>query len=212
MLGGKIQVESTLGQGSHFTFTVQFTAADKAEMSSESDKTEPQQPAKTDDKPTRISLSGHVLVVDDGPDNRRLVSYILKKSGVKVSLAENGKEAFDLLTKNPPDGTERPVFDLVLMDMQMPEMDGYTATRKSREAGYRGPIVALTANAMHGDREKCLDAGCEDYASKPIVRSTFLELVAHYLSLSGNTSGPTGDKLGQDATEAAVDAGPIAQD
>ena len=144
-------------------------------------------PATDTTEAARVSLSGHVLVVDDGLDNRRLISYLLEKAGATVTLAEDGRKALKLMIESQQDTTDQPRFDLVLMDMQMPEMDGYTATRKSREAGYQGTIVALTANAMQGDRDKCLDAGCDNYTSKPIVRGTFLKLVARYLS--GDAAG-----------------------
>jgi CheY-like chemotaxis protein len=89
-----------------------------------------------------------------------------------VTLAENGEVAVDLALAR-----ERP-FDIILMDMQMPIMDGYEAAQRLREAGYRGPIIALTAHAMAGDRQRCLDAGCDEYVSKPIDRTTLLQTLA----------------------------------
>ncbi len=114
-----------------------------------------------------------MLLAEDGPDNQRLIAFLLKKAGADVSLAENGQIAHDLAL------TEKN-FDVILMDMHMPVMDGYTATGKLREAGYTGPIVALTAHAMSTDRDRCLEAGCDDYMTKPIDRKKLISLVAEY--------------------------------
>ena len=101
-----------------------------------------------------------MLVVDDGEINRKFVRFVLEKVGVSVAIATNGEEAIEAAAQSD--------FDLVLMDMQMPVKDGYTATKELRLAGYETPIIALTANAMQGDRKKCLDAGCNSYLSKPV--------------------------------------------
>ena len=110
-------------------------------------------------------------------DNQRLVSFILKKAGAKVELAEDGQVATEKALAAHAEGKP---YDVILMDMQMPVMDGYEATRELRQHGYRQPIIALTANAMIGDEQKCLDSGCDDYLTKPIDHSTFLPLIAKY--------------------------------
>ena len=99
------------------------------------------------------------------PINQRLMTIVLRKAGAEVELAENGQIALDLALAAQRAGNP---FDMILMDMQMPVMDGYEATQELRRAGYRGPIIALTANAMTEDRQRCVDAGCDDYISKPI--------------------------------------------
>jgi CheY-like chemotaxis protein len=114
------------------------------------------------------------LVAEDGEDNRRLVLHHLAKAGIEAAVASNGREAVDLAQAGDRAGTP---FDIILMDMQMPEMDGYEATRALRAAGWRGPIVALTAHAMSGDRERCIDAGCDEYLPKPIDRRKLVEMV-----------------------------------
>jgi len=122
-----------------------------------------------------------ILLAEDGKDNQRLVSLLLKRAGAQVTIAEDGERAIELALGaiDGPDESRDPrraePFDLVLMDMQMPVRDGYGATRELRERGYAGPIVALTANAMADDRAKCLDAGCDDFASKPIERAALIE-------------------------------------
>ncbi len=123
-------------------------------------------------------LSGRVLLAEDGVDNRRLICAFLAKTGVEVECAENGKIALDAVVESLREG--RP-YDLVLTDVSMPVMDGYESTRLMREAGYGGPIVAVTANAMDSDRKKSRQAGCDGYLSKPIDRSTLVNEVAKQL-------------------------------
>jgi CheY-like chemotaxis protein len=127
-------------------------------------------------------LSCRVLLAEDGPDNQRLIQTILRKAGAHVTLVENGVQAVAAALAA---SSSQPPFDVILMDMQMPEMDGYAATRSLRSQGYTGRIVALTAHAMSGDRQRCLDAGCDDYATKPIDRQTLLETVACHSAACG---------------------------
>jgi CheY-like chemotaxis protein len=125
-----------------------------------------------------------LLLAEDGPDNQRLIAFLLRKAGADVSVAENGKTALLLALNAANEG--RP-FAIVLMDMQMPIMDGYEATRRLRDAGYAGPIIALTAHAMTDDRQKCLDAGCDDYLAKPVDRDRLLQAVARRLKSTADS-------------------------
>ena len=116
---------------------------------------------------------------------------LLRNAGAEVVVADNGQRALDLIAASH----DMP-FDVVLMDMQMPVMDGYEATRRLRAAGITDlPIIAVTAHAQSSDREKCLEAGCDDYASKPIHRGSLLAMIARYLkkknsSQSDNDTSP----------------------
>jgi len=105
---------------------------------------------------------GNVLVAEDNPANRMLIETLLQKHGLKPTLTENGKQAVEAALNGS--------FDMILMDMQMPVLNGYEATRLLREKGLTIPIVALTASVMVGDRQKCIEAGCDDFLSKPINR------------------------------------------
>jgi CheY-like chemotaxis protein len=122
------------------------------------------------------------LLAEDGLDNRRLLSALLRKSGIEAATAENGAIALKMVESAAAKGQP---FDLILMDMQMPELDGYGATRALRATGHTLPIVALTAHASTGDREKCLEAGCNEFATKPLDRTRFFEILRKYLSGAG---------------------------
>ncbi len=121
------------------------------------------------------SLDCRVLLAEDGRDNQRLISFILQKAGAEVTIAENGQEAVDLARKSVRAGKP---YDVILMDMMMPVLDGYQATKLLRSESYDGNIIAVTAHAMVGDREKCLDAGCNSYITKPIDRQKLVNSIA----------------------------------
>jgi CheY-like chemotaxis protein len=117
-----------------------------------------------------------VLLVEDNPVNQKLAKLMLAKGGYQVEAAGNGLEAVERFTASPED------FDLILMDIQMPEMDGMEATRAIRRKGFNAiPIVAMTAHAMKGDREKCLEAGMDDYITKPIKRETVFKMIEKWI-------------------------------
>jgi len=171
ILGGTIDVTSVPGLGSSFFFSIPTGSLENTRLlQSPSEYAEigevetPNRPQSASN-PARESLAARVLLAEDGVDNRRLISHHLKKAGVSVTTAENGKLAYDEATSAKDSGVP---FDLIFMDMQMPVMDGYQATSRLREDGYTGPIVALTAHAMSGDRQKCISAGCDEYLTKPI--------------------------------------------
>jgi CheY-like chemotaxis protein len=125
-----------------------------------------------------IRLSASILLADDVAVNRKLFSVFLEKAGAAVETAENGRIAVEKAAARLKSGKP---FDLILMDMQMPELDGYAATTELRALGYPGPIIALTASAMLSDREKCLRAGCTEFLAKPVDRKKLLEMVEHFI-------------------------------
>ena len=142
----------------------------------------------------KSDLTGvRVLIADDGETNRKLLSLLFEDAGASVEAVCNGKEAVDRI------GSDASPADVILMDMQMPVMDGYTATRTLRESGFEGPIVALTANAMAGEEGRTRAAGCSEYMTKPIDLNALLTIVAESVgkkiassSLVANDSAPTG--------------------
>src|SRR5439155_25753979 len=129
----------------------------------------------------RVRIKGSVLVAEDGADNQALIAAKLRETGLEVEIAPNGQiaceKALAALAIDKP-------FDLILMDEQMPVMDGYTATHQLRGKGYRGPIIALTANAMERDRSKCLNAGCNDFVTKPIQMDKLFKAIGRYISVT----------------------------
>jgi CheY-like chemotaxis protein len=166
-LGGDIAVRSEFGKGCTFTVNIESEA-----VIAEQPKTTPAA-AHT----SATSLQGiRVLIAEDGVDNRRLIQYFLTKAGATTRFVENGRDAVQAIFPEGAELAER--FEAVLMDMQMPIMDGYEATRELRRRGCKLPIIALTAHAMNGDEAKCLAAGCSSFASKPIQRETLLATIA----------------------------------
>jgi PAS domain S-box-containing protein len=186
-LGGDIHVVSRPGEGSTFTFTVEAELPgpvrmlnDLSEAAARASHQPPSPP------PAAVRLRGRVLLAEDGPDNQKLIALILRHAGADVDLASSGRAAVERVLEGMAAGTP---YDAILMDMQMPEMDGYEATSKLRESGYRGPVVALTAHAMAGDRQKCIDAGCDDYATKPVDRLGLLRMLARLMGCPPSAPG-----------------------
>jgi signal transduction histidine kinase/DNA-binding NarL/FixJ family response regulator/GGDEF domain-containing protein len=172
LLGGDICVQSQRGMGTCFSVWVDTGPLGGVRMLPSLDEADLAAPSTTVGRSVSRFV-GNVLVAEDGEDNQQLISLLLRNAGASVVLAPNGRIAMNHAREQ--------VFDLILMDMQMPEMDGYTATRKLREDGYTPPIVALTANAMADDRAKCLAAGCDEYLAKPIRVEQLNGILARYL-------------------------------
>lgn len=190
LMGGDVTVaQSVPGQGSTVRALLPISAADLLESS----------PLRPFPRPARRrniaastaaaiepveegrALVGYrVLLADDGLDNQRLVRWMLERAGAAVTTVENGIDACELAIRHLADDL---AFDVIVMDMQMPMLDGYRATRRLRVEGFVRPIIALTAHAMPGDDEKCLAAGCDDYATKPIQRDQLLALVTKHCNL-----------------------------
>ncbi|OGU18351.1 MAG: hypothetical protein A2076_05320 [Geobacteraceae bacterium GWC2_53_11] len=177
-MGGGIQVESMPGEGSTFSFTIPFHITSVVPRSRTI--TPAQEPASSvlalHDVPA--GETKRVLLVDDSLENRQLMRLLLRSLPLELDEAGNGQEAFDLFTQNS--------YDLIFMDIQMPVMDGYTATRLIRRQEEnsgcrRTTIVALTAHAYESDIQKCLDAGCDDHIAKPFKKRVLLDCLAHHL-------------------------------
>ncbi|HVV99949.1 MAG TPA: PAS domain-containing protein [Planctomycetaceae bacterium] len=174
-LGGDVTVMSGPGQGSRFTVTVATGTLQNLEPAG---LELPTQIITLDPKPlARSSRPLKVLLAEDGPDNQRLIVYMLGRLGVQTTIAGNGQLAVDAALEAERKG--RP-FDVVLMDMQMPVLDGYAATAALRRADYNHPIIALTANAMVDDGPKCRACGCDDYTTKPINRDELWALICKH--------------------------------
>jgi PAS domain S-box-containing protein len=185
MLGGEIEVESRPGMGSVFHLTL------VAEAAGDSPNCQPGGsaacaacglPSPSDSATTKPSadkpLQGlRCLLVEDGADNQRLIQFVLRKAGAQVETRDDGQAGFREAMRA---FRAEQAYSVVLMDMQMPVMDGYTATRKLRESGYDRPIIALTAHAMSGAQQECLELGCDAYTNKPIDRHELINIIEHY--------------------------------
>ncbi len=174
MLGGTLTATSTPGLGSCFTLKLDVQTTNAAPVTAEEPIRDPAPPAASSAAP-----AGRILLVEDTPDNRLLINLMLKSKGFALDNAENGRlgvdQALEALAAGHP-------FDVILMDMQMPVLDGYGATAELRRRGYDRPIVALTAHAMACDQEKCLAAGCDEYLTKPIDLPKLLKCLGDYVS------------------------------
>jgi len=174
-LGGAITATSVVSGGS--TFRVRLPA-----QSAEGDASDdPDTPSTGGFRAALRELRAHgkVLVVEDGPDNQRVIRHVLERAGYEVSVAENGLVGVELALAAADEGTP---FVVVLMDVQMPVLDGYAATRQLRDHGYTAPIIALTAHALPSERQRCIEAGCDAFATKPIERLALLETIAQHTS------------------------------
>ncbi len=172
LMGGKIWAESVPGKGSTFSFTIQAVTI----PGKRSDFRETKTDASFEENPEPKSL--RLLVAEDNPSNQKVLMVMLKRMGYKPDAVADGREVIQAL--------ERQDYDLVLMDIRMPEMDGITATREIRKIWpENGPkIVAITAYALEGDREKCLEAGMDDYISKPVQKKTLEAVLMKYQRIS----------------------------
>jgi Amt family ammonium transporter len=176
LLGGNIAVQSTIERGSAFTVTVQTGSLEGIRLVD--DPTVTLSADRSHEKPGKIAKGERILLAEDSVDNQRIISLILSNAGFQVTVAENGLIACEKVLAAAKEGNP---YDLILMDMQMPVMEGYEATRKLRATGYARPIVALTAHATVNDRRKCLEAGCDFYVTKPINRSELLVVATDYM-------------------------------
>ncbi len=133
----------------------------------------------------QTSLRCRIVLAEDSPENQRFLATVLRKAGADVTLASNGREALDLVTAAEATGSP---YDLLITDVQMPILDGLTLAKELRRGGSTLPIIALTAHAMEVDRQRCFEAGCNDYASKPISRATLIDACSRWLPSVAPTS------------------------
>ena len=188
-MSGKISLESKEGKGSTFWFTAVFERQPAGSGSAQEKfvRIEGEVAMEHSAGEPAISVKGNckmlILVAEDNPVNQKVAQAMLKKMGLRTDVVANGQEAINALQVIP--------YDLVLMDCQMPEMDGFEATRVIRQEGSKAlnrriPIIAMTAATMQGDREKCIQAGMNDFIAKPVQKRELSEMLARWLAIATN--------------------------
>lgn len=175
-LGGTITVQSAVGEGSIFTVNLPVDPVLASDLTTDLDVTENVSQIVT----KTPSLTGKVLIIEDGIENQQILSLLLRRTGLQVVIQENGLLGLE--------NVKREHFDLILLDMHMPVMDGLTAAPLIREAGYAGPLVALTAYSTQESIQASLKAGCSDFLAKPFERTVFMNRLAHWLGQTEQSS------------------------
>lgn len=170
LFGGELNLSSRINKGSTFTLAMPTGVDSNTALYS---KPTPETPQDLQSKNSNATYIGRVLVAEDSPVNQMLMKALLNKWNIDIEIANNGKEAVEKATGES--------FDLILMDIHMPKTNGYQATKQLREQGIETPIVAITANAMKSDKQKCLSVGCSEYLAKPIDQTRLLAIFEKYL-------------------------------
>jgi len=177
LMGGNVNlVRSEPGQGSCFRMELPITFVQGTAIVENLKMIQLPEQKTQGDLP--LKLVGRILIAEDGLDNQRLISFHLQKAGAIVDIADNGRFALEMLDNASSANIQ---YQLLLTDMQMPEMDGYMLARTLRNRNSDLPIVALTAHAMSEDQERCIDAGCNDYACKPIDKSALISICHRWM-------------------------------
>lgn len=173
LLNGQLTVSSEKGKGSMFTFSIRLDEKDNEALINSLDEARLTADDVSTNVPTRKQLKGDVLLAEDNITNQELIRMYLEKMGARVTCADNGAIAVSLAQQHK--------YDLIFMDMQMPVMSGIDAVLHLRKMNYNGPIVMLTANVTSDDKARCLEAGANEFVTKPIVRQALFETTGRYL-------------------------------
>lgn len=190
-LGGGITIESAPGAGSYVTVRIDAGQCTMNAVEDSGDAAVKEDAPALADANLEILDGRSILIVEDGRDNQRLLSHHLTKAGCTVQLADDGQAGLDRIHEADALGK---VFDLILMDMQMPVLDGYEATSILREDGVTTPVIGVTAYAQGEDRERCINAGCSEYLSKPVDRTSLLNMCAHLIEQHQSVMNGTSSK------------------
>jgi signal transduction histidine kinase/HPt (histidine-containing phosphotransfer) domain-containing protein/ActR/RegA family two-component response regulator len=198
LLGGSITVSSTVGEGSVFSLIIPTGALPTEVVKHGSWVGAVDSSRKLSAGTDNPKFHGRILIAEDSLTNQTLIKLLLERVGLEAVIVENGQQAVQKAMAEK--------FDIILMDIQMPVMNGYEATENLRKEGVKTPIVAVTACAMKGDDEKCFSAGCSDYLSKPIDRKKLVETLSKYLSVVG--TGCCGDLASSTGEKSAAEVKP----
>ncbi len=195
LLDGQLSLSSQEGKGSVFSLMVPtgIDVTSEPLLDSSDLLNKPDRHPDVLETAKMEKFSGRVLVAEDSPTNQTLITLLLKRLGLEVTMAKDGTEAVDKAMGRD--------FDLIIMDIQMPHMNGYEATRILRREGITVPIIALTAHAMKGDDRKCISAGCDDYLPKPLNRKELFKVIAKYLPSKPGVLSQTIDSVSSEAHE-----------